>query len=121
MPEGKSKQSFMELSAPLPQPSSSSNLSQEHQRAALVNPPTSPLLVYNQLERLGYEIHGWSSYSAQYHPKNILVNKPTDQSSRWSSGSNNQMQYLMLKLDRPSIVRTFLDGSGCRWIFNWPI
>jgi len=54
---------------------------------------------------LSYSIHSWSSHSATYHPKNILVNKPNDQSSRWSSGSNNQCQFIMVKLDKLSIVR----------------
>jgi hypothetical protein len=36
-----------------------------------------------------------------------MVNKPADQSSRWSSGSNNQMQFITLQLEKPSIVRKF--------------
>lgn len=38
----------------------------------------------------GVERAQWSS--STYHPKNILVDRPTDQSSRWSSASNNQLQ-----------------------------
>jgi hypothetical protein len=42
-----------------------------------------------------------------------------DQSSRWSSGTNNQMQYITLKLDRPAIVRIlfffFIGYCLSRW------
>ncbi|KAI9001723.1 Muskelin N-terminus-domain-containing protein [Gaertneriomyces semiglobifer] len=62
-------------------------------------------------EKLGYDICSWSSHSASYHPKNIMINKPQDQSSRWSSGSNNQMQYITLKLDKLSIVHTITFGK----------
>ena len=55
---------------------------------------------------LEYSIHGYSSMSANYHPKNILTNKPTDQSSRWSSASNSQDQYLTLKLKSTCVTRT---------------
>ena len=58
-------------------------------------------------QKLEYDIHAWSSHSASYHPKNILVNKPTDQSSRWSSGTNDQMQFITLKLDKLSVVCMF--------------
>lgn len=58
-----------------------------------------------QLQTLPYSIWDFSSHSASYHPRNIMENKPMDQSSRWSSGTNNQMQYIMLKLDKPAIVR----------------
>jgi hypothetical protein len=61
--------------------------------------------VQAQLQTLPYSIYDFSSHSASYHPRNIMENKPMDQSSRWSSGTNNQMQYIMLKLDRPAIVR----------------
>ncbi|KAJ3154115.1 Muskelin 1, intracellular mediator containing kelch motif [Geranomyces michiganensis] len=62
-------------------------------------------------EQLGYGIHSWSSHSASYHPRNIAVNKPQDQSSRWSSGSNNQLQHITIKLDRMSIVHTITFGK----------
>ncbi|KAI8924913.1 Muskelin N-terminus-domain-containing protein [Entophlyctis helioformis] len=61
--------------------------------------------------RLDYDIAAYSSFSASYHPKHIMVNKPHDQSSRWSSGSNNQMQYILLKLDHMAIVQTITFGK----------
>ena len=61
-------------------------------------------------EKLKYNIHAWSSHSASYHPKNIMVNKPQDQSSRWSSNSNNHMQYITIKLDKMSIVSILFNN-----------
>lgn len=63
---------------------------------------------------LDYDVHSCSSYSALYLPENIKVNNPQDQSSRWSSGSNNQMQYIMIKLKTMAIARIlFLCVSNC--------
>lgn len=61
--------------------------------------------------KINYEIHSWSSFSSQYHPKNIMVDKPTEQASRWSSGSNNQAQFIMLKLENPAIVNSITFGK----------
>jgi muskelin len=61
--------------------------------------------------KLDYQIESCSSYSASYQPTHIQVNKPSDQSSRWSSGSNNQLQYLLLKLDHISVVQTITFGK----------
>lgn len=54
---------------------------------------------------LPYTVSQWSSHSANYHPRNIQVNKPNDQSSRWSSGTNNQAQFVTLKLDKVAVAR----------------
>jgi muskelin len=62
-------------------------------------------------QTLGYEVHAWSSHSANYHPRNIQTDKPQDQSSRWSSGTNNQAQFLTLKLDRFSIAQSITFGK----------
>ncbi|KAJ3193739.1 Muskelin 1, intracellular mediator containing kelch motif [Entophlyctis luteolus] len=62
-------------------------------------------------QKLNYGVFAWSSHSAGYHPRHVLVNKPTDQSSRWSSGSNNQVQYLTLKLDKIAVVQTITFGK----------
>ncbi len=48
---------------------------------------------------LEYGVHAVSSHSASYRPEHIRHNLPHDQSSRWSSGSNNHLQFLTLKLD----------------------
>ncbi|KAI8614210.1 Muskelin N-terminus-domain-containing protein [Chytriomyces sp. MP71] len=62
-------------------------------------------------EKLGYDVFAWSSHSASYHPRHILVNRPSEQGSRWSSGSNNQMQFLTLKLDKVAVVQTITFGK----------
>ncbi|XP_036764906.1 muskelin isoform X1 [Manis pentadactyla] len=60
---------------------------------------------------LSYALHKWSSFSSTYLPENILVDKPNDQSSRWSSESNYPPQYLILKLERPAIVQNITFGK----------
>ncbi|KAG0246046.1 hypothetical protein BGX31_004699 [Mortierella sp. GBA43] len=60
---------------------------------------------------LDYDVHSCSSYSASYLPENIKTNNPHDQSSRWSSGSNNQMQYIMIKLKTMAIARLRNDNE----------
>ncbi|KAI8900611.1 Muskelin N-terminus-domain-containing protein [Globomyces pollinis-pini] len=62
-------------------------------------------------EMLEYSIHGFSSHSASYHPSHITTSKPTDQSSRWSSGSNNQMQFITIKLASVAIAQTITFGK----------
>ncbi|KAF9933334.1 hypothetical protein FBU30_005737 [Linnemannia zychae] len=54
---------------------------------------------------LDYDVHSCSSYSASYLPENIKTNNPQDQSSRWSSEVNNQMQYIMIKLKTMAIAQ----------------
>lgn len=60
---------------------------------------------------LKYSIHKYSSYSSNYVPDNIMVDKSNDQSSRWSSDSNNPPQFLTLKLERPAIVESISFGK----------
>uniref|UniRef100_A0A8D9A7M5 Muskelin n=1 Tax=Cacopsylla melanoneura TaxID=428564 RepID=A0A8D9A7M5_9HEMI len=62
-------------------------------------------------KKLEYNIHSYSSYSTTYVPENIKVDKSNDQSSRWSSDSNFPRQYLVLKLDRPAIVKSITFGK----------
>ncbi|XP_064105784.1 muskelin-like isoform X1 [Macrobrachium nipponense] len=64
-----------------------------------------------QLQNLKYSIHKYSTFSANFVPENILEDKPTDQSSRWSSDSNNPPQYLILKLEHPAVVKTITFGK----------
>lgn len=60
---------------------------------------------------LTYQIHSWSSYSANYYPSNIQYDNPGDQSSRWSSDSNYPPQYITLKLSQPAIVTSISFGK----------
>ncbi|XP_077487639.1 muskelin 1 isoform X1 [Amblyomma americanum] len=62
-------------------------------------------------KKLKYSIHKCSSYTGSYIPENILVDKPGDQYSRWSSDSNYPPQFLVLKLERPAIVQTITFGK----------
>uniref|UniRef100_A0A224Z4H8 Muskelin n=1 Tax=Rhipicephalus zambeziensis TaxID=60191 RepID=A0A224Z4H8_9ACAR len=62
-------------------------------------------------KKLKYSIHKCSSYTGSYLPENILVDKPGDQYSRWSSDSNYPPQFLILKLERPAIVQTITFGK----------
>lgn len=43
--------------------------------------------------------------------RNIMVNNPTDQLSRWFTDSNSPSQYIMLKLKSPSIVESIKFGK----------
>ncbi|KAI0218378.1 Muskelin [Lamellibrachia satsuma] len=60
---------------------------------------------------LKYSIHKYSSYSANYVPENILIENSSDQSSRWSSDTNNPPQFLTLKLERPAIIEAITFGK----------
>ncbi|CEJ02407.1 hypothetical protein RMCBS344292_16413 [Rhizopus microsporus] len=62
-------------------------------------------------EPIQYSIHDYSSHSGTYYPQNITVNNPTEQSSRWSSGSHDQSQYITLKLEKPVIACEILFGK----------
>ncbi|RUS82092.1 hypothetical protein EGW08_010137 [Elysia chlorotica] len=58
---------------------------------------------------LQFVVTKWSSFS--YSPENIYVDRPSDQSSRWSSDSNNPPQFLILYLEKPAIVKSILFGK----------
>ncbi|EPB83057.1 hypothetical protein HMPREF1544_10194 [Mucor circinelloides 1006PhL] len=62
-------------------------------------------------EPLPYHIHDHSSFSGPYHPRNICVNDPTEQSSRWSSNSHDQSQYVTIKLEKPAVACEILFGK----------
>eukprot|EP00834_Sanchytrium_tribonematis_P001865 NODE_49_length_31687_cov_0.791123.p7 type:complete len:627 gc:universal NODE_49_length_31687_cov_0.791123:15432-17312(+) len=67
------------------------------------------------MSNLDYEIIECSSYSSAYHPNNIKSCNQngvvTDQGSRWSSNSNNQQQYMILKLKQHCCVNSILFGK----------
>ncbi len=54
--------------------------------------PPPPLLQAVQRKKLSHKIHNFASLSASYQPYNILDDKPSDQSSRCSSDTNNLPQ-----------------------------
>lgn len=53
---------------------------------------------------LPYTVVDYSSFSGTYHPNNIRENKPSDQSSRWSSAAHDHDQYITLRLERPAVA-----------------
>lgn len=68
-------------------------------------------IVNNLYKKLEYTIHKYSSYSTSFVPANILVNNPKDQTSRWSSDSNNPPQFITIKLAKHSVVKYITFGK----------
>ncbi|KAJ2717344.1 hypothetical protein H4R19_000096 [Coemansia spiralis] len=62
-------------------------------------------------DSLPYEIHAWSNHSANFLPHNILVDRPHDQASRWSTNTSNHRQFITLRLERPALVRSIKFGK----------
>ncbi|XP_053982372.1 muskelin [Hylaeus anthracinus] len=60
---------------------------------------------------LEFKIYKYSSFCSSYVPENILVDDPLDQTSRWSSDIENHPQFLILKLQSLSIVKTITFGK----------
>ncbi|XP_071816652.1 muskelin-like [Apostichopus japonicus] len=75
------------------------------------NCPTTSIPSLGNSEKLQYTIHKCSSFSANYVPENILVDKPNDQASRWTSESNWPPQHITLKLEKLSIVESITFGK----------
>jgi len=62
-------------------------------------------------KKLNYKIFKYSSSSSTYLPENILEDNPGDQSSRWSTEANTPPQFVILKLEKPSIVTKITFGK----------
>ncbi|CAO3626285.1 unnamed protein product [Cunninghamella echinulata] len=60
---------------------------------------------------LPYSIYDYSSYSAAYHPKHILENKPLDQASRWSSAIHDQDQFITITFSSPVVAKSITLGK----------
>jgi len=69
-------------------------------------------LTFNNFNYLKYEIESWSSYIGSYHPKNILNDLPDDLTSRWSLDYKSQNEFLLLKLEKTSIVFFAIFGKS---------
>ncbi|KAI7860209.1 Muskelin N-terminus-domain-containing protein [Circinella umbellata] len=69
------------------------------------------LLAERPQVRLSYTVDDFSSYCGTYHPHNIRDNKPADQSSRWSSGTHDQAQFVLLRLDKPAVSCSITFGK----------
>ncbi|KAF9446346.1 hypothetical protein P691DRAFT_733454 [Macrolepiota fuliginosa MF-IS2] len=63
---------------------------------------------------LSYTVAQSTPHSGKYGPEHILLDKPLDQSSRWSGAQqgNNAKQWILLKLDQMSILRTITFGKA---------
>lgn len=70
--------------------------------------PETPL---PEIRCLDFKVEACSTYSSGYRPELVLENKPHDQASRWSSASNDQNQFLILRLCEPAIVSTIAFGK----------
>ncbi|KAL6298386.1 Muskelin N-terminus-domain-containing protein [Sparassis latifolia] len=62
---------------------------------------------------LPFSIAGCSEHSGRYVAENILVDKPSDQASRWSGAhqSPNVKQWILLRLDGLSILKSITFGK----------
>lgn len=61
--------------------------------------------------KLKYSVHAWSSFAVNFHPDNIMEDKPQDQNSRWSSETYYPSQYIILKLEKPATVTKMTFGK----------
>ncbi|KAI8060871.1 Muskelin N-terminus-domain-containing protein [Gongronella butleri] len=60
---------------------------------------------------LPFTIHSYSSHSGNYHPRAIGENRPTDQASRWSSGTHDQDQFVTLAFGAPVVAQRITFGK----------
>ena len=84
--------------------------------------------------QLRLSIAGCSGFSASYAPDNVLVDRPNDQTSRWSGANTfggpgqsqtsdlvgqgvRERQWILLKLDQPALVRAWL-GQGMQQLIR---
>ena len=59
-----------------------------------------------------YSIDSWSSYIGIFHPNNILKDiTNSDQFSKWSVDSKSKSEFVILKLERTSIVQLLTFGK----------
>lgn len=65
----------------------------------------------NTKRKLPYNVIKSSSSSGTFLPECILEDKPSEQSSRWSSETNTPPQYLLLRLEQPAIVSHITFGK----------
>ena len=59
---------------------------------------------FTEFVNLKYDIDTYSSFTFNYHPRNILIDKQDDHLSRWSVQYLSQNEYVYLKLEKTSIV-----------------
>jgi hypothetical protein len=58
-----------------------------------------------------YGISSSTPHSGKYVPENIMVDKPQDQSSRWSGAfQGNVDQWIIVRLESLAVLSTFLSN-----------
>eukprot|EP00002_Diphylleia_rotans_P015236 TRINITY_DN2953_c0_g1_i3.p1 TRINITY_DN2953_c0_g1~~TRINITY_DN2953_c0_g1_i3.p1 ORF type:complete len:659 (-),score=113.86 TRINITY_DN2953_c0_g1_i3:63-2039(-) len=60
---------------------------------------------------LRFHVDRCSSCADRCGPENILYNKPSDQSSRWTSSGGIANEFLVLKLERLSVIQSITFGK----------
>lgn len=66
---------------------------------------------YSQtFKNLNFTIDSWSSYISHFHPSNILIDNNSTV-SKWSVDFKTQSEYVILKLEKPSIVKSITFGK----------
>ncbi|KAF7428082.1 hypothetical protein PC9H_007301 [Pleurotus ostreatus] len=77
--------------------------------SSIANPPSPPAVP------LTYSVAACSEHSGKYEAHNIMTDRPTDQTSRWSSVScasqSDLSQWILLRLDALSIVKSITFGK----------
>ena len=60
---------------------------------------------------VNYGISSSTPHSGKYVPENIMVDKPQDQSSRWSGAfQGNVDQWIIVRLESLAVLSTFLSN-----------
>ncbi|RKP20511.1 muskelin 1, intracellular mediator kelch motif-containing protein [Rozella allomycis CSF55] len=61
--------------------------------------------------KLKYDIDSYSGYTPNFNPRNVMFDKPLDQSSRWATNSSSQSHFITLKLEKMALVQTICFGK----------
>ncbi|KAF5357318.1 hypothetical protein D9758_005835 [Tetrapyrgos nigripes] len=63
-------------------------------------------------QTLSYSIVDSSSHSGKYSPRNILIDNPADQGSRWSTSvQSNSNHWILLRLNNLAVLKTITFGK----------
>ena len=83
-------------------------LQKKHMRLSISLPDSDGV----QYENIKYSIDSWSSFFGNFHPNNITKDiSISDQFSKWSVDFKSKNEYIILKLDKTSIVQLITFGK----------
>lgn len=83
-------------------------LQKKHMRLSISLPETDGV----QYDNIKYSIDSWSSFFGNFHPNNITKDiSISDQFSKWSVDFKSKNEYIILKLDKTSIVQLITFGK----------